>query len=87
MQAQLNLAFVHRVAVLLHITRLDLTGLAELIAERRIESIAIVYIDLSSAANITLAVDKKLVVEGQVERARAEIRAIQGQVGECGIGF
>ena len=74
MQAQLNLAFVHRVAVLLHITRLNLTGLAELIAERRIKSIAIVYIDLASAANITLPVDKKLVVEGQVERARAEIR-------------
>ena len=42
MQAQLNLAFVHRVAVLLHITRLNLAGLANLIAERRIKSIAIV---------------------------------------------
>ena len=41
MQAQLNLAFVHRVAVQLHITRLNLTGLNELITERRIKSIAL----------------------------------------------
>ena len=69
MKAELQLPFIHRIGVLLHIASLYLSRVTETITQRGIESIAVIEVDLFAIPDIALAVDKDLVIQRQIPGA------------------
>ena len=80
MKAELQLPFIHRIGVLLHVAHLDLPHVAEFVAQRSIEPVTIIEIHLRTTTDVALTIDKNLVVQREVKSAGSEIRAIQRNV-------
>jgi hypothetical protein len=68
MQTELELSFVKKVRMLLHVTKLELGASGDGIAQSPIQTVPIVVVDLPTIANVPLPVHKQLVIKRQVPR-------------------
>ena len=68
--------------MLLHVAHLDLPRVAEFVAKRTVEPVAVVEIHLRSTTDVALTIDKNLVIQRELKGAGAEIRSIQRNVGK-----
>ena len=77
MQTELELSFVKKVRVLLHVTKLELGAGRDGIAQSPIQTVPIVVVDLPTIANVPLPVHKQLVIKRQVPRTLRHLGRVQ----------
>jgi len=68
MQTELELSFVKKVRMLLHVTKLELGASGDGLAQSPIQTVPIVVVDLPTIANVPLPVHKQFVIKRQVPR-------------------
>ena len=77
MQTELELSFVKKVRMLLHVTKLELGASGDGIAQSPIQTVPIVVVDLPAIANIALSIDKQLIIKRQVPRTLRNLGRVQ----------
>ena len=80
MQAQLDLALLHVVRILMHIAALQSQPVAQTVANGNIEAIAVEHFDRPAVTNIALAVDKDFVIEREVPGALSKVGLIERDI-------